>query len=309
MDVLCIGSAVMDITARPVGQRESWKEKQRISDIQIRTGGDAANQSVRLAELGLHAALVASLGEDPNGELLCGALRARGVDTRYVTREKGWATGTALVLVDDRGERRTFSVAGAHSQIGREDLPWRALEDCGAVSLASLFSMPRLEREGLLEFLKEARVRGIPVFADLASDKLGQGLEGVRPFLPYIDYFLPSLYDAREMTGAGSAEEAAALYRDSKAGTVVIKCGSRGCYFQSERAQGWVPAVPVIPVDTTGAGDCMVALFISRILKGEDLEAACRFACAGASLSTLFFGASGEKLSEAAILKWMDGRL
>ena len=81
MDVLCIGSAVMDITARPVGQGETWKEKQRISDIRIQTGGDAANQSIRLADLGLTAALAACVGEDQNGSILRSALEGRGVDT------------------------------------------------------------------------------------------------------------------------------------------------------------------------------------------------------------------------------------
>lgn len=306
MDVLCIGSAVMDIMARPVGQGEMWKEKQRISDIRIQTGGDAANQSIRLADLGLTVTLAACVGEDQNGSILRSALEGRGVDTSHMAVKREWPTGTAMVLVDDRGERHTFSVAGAHSRIGREDLPWDFLGACRAISLASLFSMPELEDDGLMELLQEANGRGIPVFADLASDKKRQGLEGIRRFLPYIDYFLPSLYDALEMTGAGSAEEAAAIYREQGAGTVVVKCGSEGCYFVSEQKRGWMPAVSVVPADTTGAGDCMAALFISRILRGEDVEAACRFACAGASLSTLFLGASAEKLPEARILEWMN---
>ena len=84
MDVLCIGSAVMDITARPIGQKNHWEEKQRIYSIQIQTGGDAANQSIRLADLGLDAALAACVGQDPNGSILCSSLRARGVRTEYI---------------------------------------------------------------------------------------------------------------------------------------------------------------------------------------------------------------------------------
>ena len=335
MDVLCIGSAVMDITARPIGQKNQWEEKQRISAIQIQTGGDAANQSIRLADLGLDAALAACVGQDPNGNILCSSLRARGVKTEYIISKKECATGTALVLVDEAGERHTFSVQGAHSTIGKADLPWDALDSCRTISLASLFSMPQLEKDGLLAFLQEAKKKGILIFADLAADKLKQGLPGISPFLPYIDYFLPSLYDALAMTGASDVQEAAKRYLDCGVKCVVIKCGSEGCYFAlgksadegfsggklvtgeseaggfaskelaSAELCGTVPAVKVDPVDTTGAGDCMSALFISRILRGESVRDACRFACAGASYSTLFLGASAEKLTERRILEWM----
>ena len=151
-------------------------------------------------------------------------------------------------------------------------------------------------------------------------DKLKQGLPGITPFLPYIDYFLPSLYDALAMTGASNVQEAAKRYLNCGAKCVVIKCGSEGCYyatgesaaggfvlkeFASGELCGTVPAVKVDPVDTTGAGDCMSALFISRILRGESVRDACRFACAGGSYSTLFLGASAEKLTERRILEWM----
>lgn len=253
----------------------------------------------------MDAALAACVGQDPNGSILCSSLRARGVRTEYIVSKKECATGTALVLVDEAGERHTFSVQGAHSTIEKADLPWDALNSCRAISLASLFSMPQLEKDGLLAFLQEAKKKGILIFADLAADKLKQGLPGIAPFLPYIDYFLPSLYDALAMTGASDAQEAAKKYLDCGVKCVVIKCGSEGCYFVSGELCGTVPAVKVDPVDTTGAGDCMSALFISRILQGEGVRDACRFACSGASYSTLFLGASAEKLIERRILEWM----
>lgn len=303
MDVICIGSAVIDIMAQPVGDSVEWKEKQRIQTIQIQTGGDAANQSSRLADLGLEAAICTCIGSDQNGAMLRASLEERGVSTRYIETKEEVSTGTALVLVDGTGERHTFSVKGAHSLLDRETADCCFDADCRAISLASLFSMPVLERDGLLEGLRRAKERGILIFADLASDKLGQGLEGIRSFLPYIDYFLPSLYDAQEMTGAGSAEEAAHVYLDHGAKNVVVKCGKDGCYFIGKEKSGWVPALPVRPVDTTGAGDCMAALFISQILEGKDMETACRMACAGASYSTLFAGASGGKISRQMIYK------
>lgn len=292
MKVLCIGSAVIDIMAYPVGQDQIWKEKQRISGIQIQTGGDAANQCLHLAALGMEPALVACIGSDMNGEILKSVLGRAGVDTQMVKRKTGISTGTAMVLVDAMGNRRVFSVQGAHSTISREEIPWEFPEECRAISLASLFSMPEFEKDGMLEYLKKAKQRGILVFADLAADKMAQGIDGIKKFLPYVDYFLPSLYDVLGMTQTESAMDAARALREFGAEHVVIKCGKDGCYCLDEEFEGWICAIPVRTEDTTGAGDCMVAVFISRILQGDDIQAACRYACEAASYSTLSLGTS-----------------
>lgn len=294
MDVLCIGSAVVDIAASPVGECTGWKEKQRIDKIQIQAGGDALNQSIRLADEGIDVALVSCLGADMNGKVIQSALAERRVCVEYLVIKNTSSTGTALVLVDENGNRHTFSVQGAHSELAKEHLEGLPLPK--AVSLASLFSMPSLEADGLKEYLKTARDQGVLIFADLASDKKKQGLDGIIAFLPYLDYFLPSEYDALEMTHTTSAEDAAKVYLSCGVKNVVIKCGERGCYYSNGNTEGWVPAKKVVPVDTTGAGDCMVALFISRILCGASVKEACMYACEGASLSTCSYGASAKKI-------------
>ena len=321
MKVLCIGSAVMDIMGYPIDQKKEWKEKQRVSDIRILPGGDAVNQSIYMAKLGVRPALAACVGADTNGKLLKSALKDMGVNTEYMKEKDGQSTGTAMVLVSEEGERRVFSVKGAHSTLDKNDVPdlCELPGECRAVSLASLFSMPEFEADGLLAYLKEAKSRGLLVFADLAADKLGLGLAGIRPFLPYIDYFLPSLYDVLSMTNTETAEDAAEVFHRLGVANVVIKCGERGCFYSSCRIvenvetecdrsvykneemslqKNWVPALPVKPVYTTGAGDCMVAVFITRILAGVSMEDACRFACTAASYSTLYTGATTADLHE-----------
>ncbi|MBQ6833233.1 MAG: carbohydrate kinase family protein [Lachnospiraceae bacterium] len=304
MKVLCIGSAVMDIMGYPIDQNAEWKEKQRISDIRILPGGDAVNQSITMAALGANPALVCCVGADMNGRMLKCALRDIGVDVSFVQEKEGHATGTAMVLVSENGERRVFSVKGAHSTLDMRDVPkvCNLPSDCRAISLASLFSMPEFEADGLEEYLKEAKEQGVLVFADLAADKLGLGLNGIRKFLPYIDYFLPSLYDVLTMTETTCAEDAAKAFHDLGVNNVVIKCGERGCYYSECGGMcGWAPAIPVEVVDTTGAGDCTVAAFVSRIIKGDSLDEACRFACAAGSYSTTFAGASTAELAEETV--------
>ena len=228
MKVLCIGSAVMDIAATPIEDSVNWKEKQRISDIRILPGGDAVNQSIHLADFRVDTALCACTGDDSTGQMLKAALQERNVDVSFVRSKEGIRTGTAMVLINPDGERHIFSVQGAHSTLCAEDLPKVLPEDCRAISLASLFSMPELEWNGLLPYLQTAHHQNIRVFADLAADKQGLGLAGIEPFLPEIDYFLPSLYDVLNMTGTETAEEAARVFRNLGSDHVIIKCGSEG---------------------------------------------------------------------------------
>ncbi|MBR5268348.1 MAG: carbohydrate kinase family protein, partial [Lachnospiraceae bacterium] len=138
MRVLCIGSAVMDIMGYPIDQRKEWKEKQRISDIRILPGGDAVNQSVYMAQLGAEPALVCCVGQDMNGKILRSTLKEMQVDVSLVKEKSDCATGTAMVLVSEDGERRTFSVQGAHSTLAAGDVPRLAdlPETCRAISLA-----------------------------------------------------------------------------------------------------------------------------------------------------------------------------
>ncbi len=123
MRVLCIGLAVMDISARPINHDANWEEKQHISEIGIQMGGDAVNQSVYLQMLGMDPGLNICIGTDNKGMMLKSALQQKGVDTSYVCVREGMSTGTALVLIDDRGERHVFSVSGAERSLHMEDLP------------------------------------------------------------------------------------------------------------------------------------------------------------------------------------------
>ena len=296
MDVVVIGTVVMDITAKPIAEQNTWKEKQRIGGIRLSTGGDAANQSIRLAALGRSVAVAACVGKDQAGLLARSAMKERGVDISHVTESADRETGTSLILVREDGERNIFSNNGAHGQVFKADCRWVPEAGPKAVSIASLFCVPYLEEDGLAELLQDCRRRGILTFADLGSDKKHQGLEGILPFLPHLDYFLPSEEDALSMTRTSSPEEAAEVYMNCGVSCAVIKCAARGAYYRTRKRSGWVPALPVIPVDTTGAGDCMAAHFIHYILNGLDLGEACRLACAAASLSTQQDGASLTKL-------------
>jgi ribokinase len=71
-----------------------------------------------------------------------------------------------------------------------------------------------------------------------------------------------------------------------------VTAGSRGAYaIAPDGTQAHAMARPIVPVDTTGAGDTFVGVLASGIAEGLEIGRAMERACAAASLSCLTAGA------------------
>ncbi|MDE3149895.1 MAG: ribokinase, partial [Acidobacteriota bacterium] len=67
---------------------------------------------------------------------------------------------------------------------------------------------------------------------------------------------------------------------------VAVKCGKRGSLVQQGGHRALVPAEPVTPIDTIGAGDSFNAGFLAAWLRGKDPETCAAFGNRSAALST-----------------------
>ncbi len=61
--------------------------------------------------------------------------------------------------------------------------------------------------------------------------------------------------------------------------------GARGVLAVDRTSAVTVPALLVPVADTTGAGDCFIGAFLTRLLAGWDITRAARFATAAAAVS------------------------
>jgi ribokinase len=92
---------------------------------------------------------------------------------------------------------------------------------------------------------------------------------------------------ARLGCGAHAASLRAALGVD-----VAVTRGEAGADAATEAGVIRVPAVPVTPVDTTGAGDCWCGVLCAGLDRGLALEAAMRRAAAAAAIACTRPGAA-----------------
>src|SRR5438309_9148492 len=100
MSVLCLGEALIDFVADVSGV--SLVE---CPGFRKAPGGAPANVAVGLARLGVEAAFVGKVGDDPFGHFLRDTFADAGVDTRTMLLSSEALTGLAFVSLMANGER------------------------------------------------------------------------------------------------------------------------------------------------------------------------------------------------------------
>src|SRR5450756_1006896 len=78
---------------------------------------------------------------------------------------------------------------------------------------------------------------------------------------------------------------------------VVVKDGGAGAYGCARGEIVHAPAIPLTPIDTTGAGDCFNAGFVRAWLDGLPLDECLRWGNVVGGLSTLAPGGTGRAVS------------
>lgn len=307
-DVLNIGTVVVDIPVKiPYEKVDFTQDLTALEELNIIPGGDAANSSIVLSQLGERVALIAAVGDDFFGEIFCRQVGQRGVDVSNVAVKKGVNTSVSIVMINSEGDRCFFCTRGNNDALCESDFD-AALLDCGArhLNYSGFFLHPQLDRGGANSTFKAAKEKGLTISADMNVDVHNLGFETIRPLLEYVDIFLPSYIEAKYLTGETQPKRMA-QYLVNKTGekTIVVKLGENGSYLYHHGKGQIIPAFCVDTVDTTGAGDNFVAGVISSFLKGMDMPDCVRFGSATAALNIQYVGATNAHVTLEAVEKFL----
>ena len=287
IDVVALGVAVVDIAAYPTDRSIFDRDNTPVDKVTLSPGGDAVNQALFLTGLGSNVCLSCRLGDDSLGRFIVGELSSSGVGTNNVILSPGSSTSSAIVLVSKTGDRNIICKRGSNYDFCFDDVDMDEIANTRALSIGSIFGIPKLEEDGLTEVLQHAKKSGAVTFADMGSDKKNLRLGGVKPFLPYIDFFIPSESESIHLTGERNPVKASKIFKNSGAGNVIIKLGSRGAYADIPGFCGYVNPFDISAIDTTGSGDAFCAGFIHSVLSSDDTEQALKFASACGAYNSL----------------------
>jgi len=305
-DVTCLGILVADLVGKPVDEYPARGKLVLVDRLELHSGGCASSTGVALAKIGVSAGVVGKVGDDGLGDFMVGVLKQHGIDTRGVIRDPSVGTSGTMVMVHSDGERSFIHYIGANASLTESDVDYGLLKGTRILHVAGSFLMPGIDGEPTARVLEKAQGMGITTTLDTAWDSKGRWMSLLKPCLPYIDYAVPSIEEARMVTGKREPPDVAKVLMDHGVKTVGLKMGEDGCYIRSADAELRIPKYNVEAVDALGAGDCFAAGFLTGILHGWDLEKTGRFANAVGACCVMALGATTGVKSLEETLAFME---
>lgn len=292
-EVVCLGILVADVVGKPIDRMPDRGELRAVERIELHSGGCAANTGGALAKLGIQTEIIGKVGRDGLGDFLIDTLSRAGAGVRGVVRDPSAPTAATMVLVDSAGERSFLTSSGANATFHLGDIDWEIALSAPILHIAGPFLMDRYMGDQNAEVLKRAKAAGLTTTLDSVWDATGRWMDVLAPCLPYLDYALPSLEEARKLTGREKPSEIAKVFLDAGVQVVGIKLGEQGAYVATRNGDELnVPALPVPVTDTLGAGDAWAAGFLCGLVRGWDLAKTLRFANATGACCVQALGAT-----------------
>jgi ribokinase len=282
--ILVFGSINVDLVV-PVPCLPRPGETVLGGDYLLLPGGKGANQAVAARRAGAEVVMAGAAGHDGFAATALDPLRRAGIDTRLVRAVEA-PTGCAAIMVSASGENIIAVASGANTAVRNDQVP-DALLGPGLVLVAQM-EVPTAETAAMIR-----RVRGAGGYVLL---NLAPARTIAAAVLRDIDLIVANEQEAATL-GVDPMQIAGMLRQ-----ALVVTRGAAGAiaYFnQGDRLS--VPALPVVPVDTTGAGDTFVGVLAAALDLGVPLETGLSRASAAAGLACLAHGAQSAMPDATAI--------
>ena len=273
-EIVIIGASILDVLAYPADEEVFRTGSSPAEDIRLSVGGDALNEATVLARLGMKVLLETVIGSGKAGKFILDHCRDCGILLPADCVREDFSTGINVVLVSRDGSRHFLTNPyGSLRRLTLQDIHMPFPQSAKIVCFASIFVFPEIGPKELEVIFRTAGEQGKIVCADMTKRKKNETVEELAEALSYVDYLIPNDEEAMLITGKNTVEEAAESLRRAGVKTVVVKCGSKGCYVCGREKSFWMPAEKNVKcIDTTGAGDSFVAGFLHALAQGRNVR-------------------------------------
>jgi ribokinase len=245
-------------------------------------GGKGANQAVAAAKLGAKVLFVSKVGNDIFGKQALQGFVDVGINTEFVFTDPDYASGIALILVDDKGENSISVASGANANLHFSEVK-KAINSVQKADIVLL--QLEIPIDTVYKTIKFCSEKGAKVILNPApAQKLDES------YFKYLSMITPNETETEILTGIKvsdleTAKQAANNFHLKGISEVIITLGSKGAFYSNKEKQFLIPSPKVSAVDTTAAGDVFnVALCVA-------ISEAIAFACKAASISVTRMGA------------------
>jgi ribokinase len=259
--------------------------------IDIRAGGQGNNVAAWISACGAQSHLIGKVGNDAFGAYLIKEAGRHGVRCS-VALDASKKTGMILIVVDATGERSMIVDRGANLQLSEKDV--QGIEESQLLYISGYSLYAEGPRRAAEHAKHQAQKLGIPVAVDpsslyhLRTEKLT-----LLSFLEGITFLFPNYEEGKFLTGE---EEPTRIVECLQQWVPhpVLKLGDKGCMLSVDGTIVHVPASPITPVDSTGAGDAFAGAFLATYQQTKNILVAAQHAT---KVSTQVVGRLGARPS------------
>jgi len=279
--ILVIGSANVDMV---MGLPRLPEKGETVTDGRFMQtfGGKGANQAVAARRSGAEVSLLCCLGDDNHGRVVAQALSEEGIDLTWTIHTPDAATGAALVMYDRHGENYLAVAPGSNYLLEPEHVA--ACMD-GIGNLSMILLQYEIPERTIHAAMHAAAKSGIPVLFNHAPARIPAS-----SFVPsagsgiVVNEIEASMLTDIRVSDMETAFTAASRLRLMGFSFAIVTLGERGACLVSDQWRTHIPAIEVVAVDTTAAGDCFCGALATALVEGLPLPAALNFANVAASL-------------------------
>ncbi len=288
-EIIVVGSFVVGVTVRL--PRMPYPGESLVGDLlDVGPGGKGTNLAVAAARQGAHVGLIAKVGDDMFANMAYELYAREGIEHSLVTRTAAEPTAMGLVYLQQSGENTIGVYRGANWLLRPEDVAAARSMAGGARVLTVQLEVPDETVAAALELGRQCSL------ATLLNPAPARPLDN--RLIGMANILTPNAGEARILVGLRPDDDSIGLadigqqLLERGPGVVIITMGAQGCLvLQHATEPAHIPAYPVQPVDTVGAGDAFNGGLAVALARGYPLLEAARWANATAALSTTRIGA------------------
>ncbi|MDW7692471.1 ribokinase [Flammeovirgaceae bacterium SG7u.111] len=285
--IVVIGSSNVDMIMK-MDRLPKRGETVTDADFMQVFGGKGANQAVSAARAGGNVVFVNCVGDDAFAPVMVKNFEKDGMDTRYVFKETGVASGTALIMIGDAGDNCISVAPGANYRLTPAYID--QIKDEIAAAEIVVMQYEILE-ETITYVLDYCRKIGKPTLLNFAPARAFD-----LSYFKGLTYLVVNESETEFLCGINpdgdeNTEKAAKALQQLGPEKVIITLGVGGSYILDGDKAIRVSAFDVEAVDTTAAGDVYCGSLAVAIVEGKSLKEAVKFASAASALAITKMGA------------------
>ncbi|MTI45215.1 pseudouridine kinase [Roseibium hamelinense] len=303
--IACFGAVHMDTITH--ARRPIQADTSTPATMSDTPGGVATNVARALARLDVNVQLFGTCGDDPAGQSLKILLQDDGVRT-LLTQRPGMTTGRYIAFHNPDGGLISACVDDLILETAPAHLFDEAMQTAAGLATAAWWFADANLPAALLERLSQMCPAG-----KLAVDGVSQAKAGrLVPILDRIGILFLNVAEARAVLAAATKsdfhdvdrcdrKELAARLLQLGPDTVLITDGASGVYWTTTKQEANLPAEPAKIVDTTGAGDALIAGTLAGLAHGAQFADAAVMGIGAARQTLASAGAVAPTLSLSSL--------